>query len=157
MYHQFDPALAGGAAREARHLHAHYFERRRYHPRLDPADEILVSICYAQGAVKIDTALRNDIRDRRQPGLADMQEGNYLGMAMRQDMTREPLEGGAAGAARIHDRRDARMYARDIGIDPEPGEPLEHVSVKIDQAGCEETAVHLDYAACLLARDRRRD
>jgi hypothetical protein len=62
--------IADGEARrviQARHFHAQNFERRRHHPRLDSANQMLVSIHHAQGSIKIDTAFCDDDRNRRQP------------------------------------------------------------------------------------------
>jgi hypothetical protein len=116
-----------------------------------------MAVDYAQGPIKIDAAFGDDIRDRRQAGLADMQERDNLGMTMWQDMLGETPEGGTTGAARIYNRGDARAYARDIGIDAEPGKPFENMSVEVDQAGRDNQAIRLDEASRLLAWNRRRN
>ena len=68
-------------------------------------------------------------------------KGNNLRVTMRKNMPRKTFEGGRTGAARIDNRRDARVNARNIGVDAEAGEALENVSVQIDQARRDDATV----------------
>jgi hypothetical protein len=116
-----------------------------------------VAIRHFQGRVEIDAAFGDDVRDRRQAGLADVQKRDNLGMAMRQDMARETLEGGAPGTARVNDRGNACVHAGDIGIHAEAGESFEDVSVKIDQTRRHDETLCVDHAPRLFIGNARRD
>jgi hypothetical protein len=127
--HQLDPAFAGCTFGQPWHLHAENLECRRNHPRLNAANQPLVPVGNAQGRVEVDAGFGDYVREHRQAGLGDMQEGDNLGVAVGDDMAREPFEGGAAGAARVHQRRDSRLHARLVGMDAETGEAFEDMNV----------------------------
>ena len=116
-----------------------------------------MAIGHAQGRIEIDTAFSDDVGDRREAGLADMQKGNYLSMAVRQDVMRETLEGRAAGTARIDDSSDTRVHARNVGIDAEARESFKHMSMQIDQSGRDDATVNGDHATPFLARNLTSD
>ena len=110
-----------------------------------------------QRVVEIDAALRDDVRIRREPGLADVQERHDFGVAARHDVAREAAERRRARAAGVHDRRDPGVDAGEIGIDAGAVGALEDVRVEIDETGRDDLAGDVDRARSLGERDARRD
>ena len=142
--HELGAALAGRPPGQAWHLHPHDLQRGRDHARLDPADETLVLVEDLERVVEIDAALRDDVRRGGEPRLADVQEGNDLGVAARNDVPGESREGGRPRAPRVHDRGDARPHAAEIGVDAVAVDALEDVRVQIDEARGDDLSPDLD-------------
>ena len=151
--HQLGAALPRRPLRQPGHLHAHDLERGRDHAGLDPADEALVLVGDLQRVVQVDAALRDDIGQGRKPRLADVQEGNHLGVAARDDVPGEAAEGGRPRAAGVDDGGDPGVHAAEIGVDAVPGEALEDVGVKVDQARGDDLPGHRDRPRRLGAGD----
>ena len=122
-----------------------------------PADQALVLVDHPQRVVEVDAALRDDVGHGGEPGLADVQERDDLGVAARQDVARKAAEGGRARAARVDDGGDAGVDAAEVGIDAGAVDALEDVGVQVDQAGRDDLTADLDDARGLGRRDAWRD
>jgi hypothetical protein len=120
-------------------------------------DEPLVLIEGLERVVEVDARLRDDVGKRGEPGLADVQERDHLGMAVRQDVAGKRREGRRARAARVHDGGDAREHAAQVRVHPGAIDSFEHVGVEIDEAGRDELAADLDDPRRLARRDVGRD
>ena len=157
MHHEPRAALARRPPRQLRHLHAHDLEGGRDHARLDARDEALVLVEHLQRVAQIDAALRDDVGHRGEPCLADVEEGDDLGMAARHDVPGKRAEGRRARAPRVDDGRHPGEDTAEIGIDAGAVDALEHMGVQVDQAGRDDLATHRDGAGRLRRRDVRRD
>ena len=74
-----------------------------------------------------------------------------------QDVARKGLERGAAGAARVDDRRDARVHAREVRVDAVARDAVEDVRVQVDQSGCDDAAADVEDPPGRLTGDTRSD
>ena len=151
--HQPGAAFARRAPRQAGHLHAEDLQRRRHHAGLDAVDQPAILVHRLQRAVEVDAAFRHDVGHGGQAGLADVQEGNDLGMALRHDVAGKGTEGGAPGAAGIDHRGDARMHPAKVGMHAVADDAVEDVGVQVNEARRDRPAGHVDNPRRLVARD----
>jgi hypothetical protein len=116
-----------------------------------------VLVQHAERVAEVDAALRHDVGHGGEAGLADVEEGNDLGVAVREDVAREAAEGGGARAPRVHDGRHARVDPTQIGMHAAPREALEDVGVEIDEAGGDDLAPDVHRARGLRRGNARSD
>src|SRR5689334_6030979 len=86
-----------------------------------------------------------------------MQERDNLSMALRDNIFWKTAEGGAAGAARVHNSGNSRIYATLVRMDPQPGKAFKYMSMEIDQAGGNNRPRHFNHAPRLCRGDLRCD
>src|SRR4026209_2862007 len=94
---------------------------------------------------------------RGEPGLAGVQELDPRGVAARDDVSREPAEGGRPRAARVHDGGHARVDAAQVRVRPGAVEALEDGGGRVDEPRDRRLAAPVDGARGLGLRDLRRD
>ena len=151
--HQPGAAFARCAACQAGHLHAEDLQRRRHHAGLDAVDQAAVLGHRLKGAFEVDAAFRHDVGHGGQAGLADVQEGNDLGMALRHDVAGKGAEGGAPRAAGVDDRGDARMHPAEVGMHAIADDAVEDVGVQVDEARRDRAPGYVDDPRRLVACD----
>jgi hypothetical protein len=107
--------------------------------------------------VQVDVVACGDLRLIAEPGPGDMEEADDACSGAGDHVPREAAEGVAARAAGVHDCRDARPDAGQVGVDPVLVYAVVDVGVQVDQPGNDQLSGDVDGTVGVSGLYRRVD
>ena len=101
---------------------------------LTPEMTLRFSLMVSTGVVEVDAGRTENVGRGGQSGAADVEQADDFGVAVGQDVAREPTEGIAPRTAGVHHGRYPGPHAADVGINAVGVHPGENVGVQVDEA-----------------------
>ena len=143
--HETNAAFAGRQLGQPDQLYTHDRNGGPDRAYLDSLNERLVGFDHPDRFLDVYVVSVRDFGLEVESGPRNVEHADDASLRLGDDVAREPSEGVASRAARIHHRRHARVNARKVGIDGGLVDAVVNVRVQVNQARNDQLAIQVDY------------